>query len=117
MRLEKKRQEELKKRAGLTGRTIAMVIWLILSFGIAYFLVEYLFAESYLTEKMFYVDLSVPSSVPEMGLKFMAMFLIVVVMQIIFYVVFFLSSPEGRRRTGDASLQSRNKDPFDDGRY
>lgn len=117
MRLEKKRQEELKKREGLTGRTIAMVIWLILSFGIAYFLVGYMFTESYLTEKMFYVDLSIPRAVPELGLKLLTMFVIVVVMQIIFYVGFFFASPEGRRRTGDPTLYSRNKDPFDDSKY
>lgn len=117
MRLEKKKQEELNKRKGLTGRTIAMVIWLIISFAVAYFLVEYLFSGGHLTESLYYEELLIPDSVPLLGLKLITMFGIVVAMQIIFYLGFFFASPEGRRRTGDPSLSSRNKDPFDDGKY
>ena len=117
MRLEKKKQQELAKREGLAKRTIAMVIWLILSFAVAYFLTDFLFNEAYLTESMFYNDLRIPNDVPEFGLKLMTMFVIVVCMQIIFYVGYFIASPEGRRRTGEATTYSRNKDPFDDGRY
>ena len=117
MRLEKKKQEELKRREGLTGRTIAMIIWLIISFGLAYFLVEFMFNEQYLTESLYYEQLFIPESVPTLGLKILTMFLIVVAMQIIFYLGFFFASPEGRRRTGDPTLYSRNKDPFDDGKY
>jgi hypothetical protein len=117
MRLEKKKKEELNKRKGLTGRTIAMVIWLIISFALAYFLVEFMFNEGYLTDSLFYNELLVPEEVPSLGLKILAMFVIVVGMQLIFYLGFFLTSPEGRRRTGDPTLRSRNKDPFDDGRY
>lgn len=117
MRLEKKKQEQLSKRKGLTGRTIAMVIWLGISIAIAYFLTEYLFSQGYLTERIFYVDLFIPRSVPLAGLKVITIFGMVVAMQVVFYLGFFFASPEGRRRTGDASLKSRNKDPFDDGRY
>ena len=45
MRLEQKRDEEINKRKGNTGRTIVMVIWLGLSFAIAYFLTEYLVSQ------------------------------------------------------------------------
>ncbi len=117
MRLEKKKQQELDKRKGLTKRTIAMVIWLGLSFVVAYLLTEFMFSAGYLTTKIFYVDLRLPTSIPENGLKWMTMFVIVVGMQIIFSLGFMIASPEGRRRTGDATLRSRNKDPFDDGRY
>lgn len=117
MRLEKKRNQELAKRKGLTGRTIAMVFFFILSFVVAYFITEYLFAEGYVTPTVFYTDLFIPESVPVTGLKIMTMFAIVVGMQIIFSLGFMLASPAGRRRTGDASLYSRNKDPFDDQRY
>ena len=117
MRLEKKRNEQLAKRKGLTGRTIIMVIWLIFSFAVAYFLTEYMFSVGYLSEGLYYNELLIPNSVPPLGLKLMTMFAIVVCMQIIFYLGFFIASPEGRRRTGDPTLRSRNKDPFDDGRY
>jgi preprotein translocase subunit SecE len=117
MRLEKKRQEQLGKRKGLAGKTVIFVIWLLISFAIAYFLTEYLFSEGYLTERIYYTDLRLPTSIPLNGLKFITMFVIVVVMQIVFTLGYMIASPEGRRRTGDATLYSRNKDPFDDGRY
>lgn len=117
MRLEKKKNQELAKRKGLTGRTIAMVIFFLLSFVVAYFLANYLFAEGYLTTALFYNDLFIPEVVPEAGLKFITMFAIVVAMQIIFVLGFMLASPDGRRRTGDPSLYSRNKDPFDRPNY
>lgn len=116
MRLEKKRDEELAKRKGLAGRTVVMVIWLGLSFTVAYFLTEYMFSAGYLTEAFFYNELRIPAAVSSMGLKLITMSLIVVSMQIIFYLGFFMASPEGRRRTGDPTLHSRNRDPFDDGR-
>ncbi len=117
MRLEKKRQEQLNKRKGLTGRTLIMVVWLGISFAVAYFLTEYMFSAGYLTEKIYYVDLKIPRDVPLAGAKFGTMFLMVIVMQIVFSFGFMLASPEGRRRTGDPTMHSRNKDPFDDNRF
>lgn len=117
MRLEKKRNEKLAKRKGLAGRTVITVFWLGISFVLAYFLTEYMFTAGYLSEKIFYSDLLIPTAVPPAGLKVIAMFALVMVMQIIFYLGFFMVSPEGRRRTGDPTSHSRNKDPFDDGKY
>jgi uncharacterized membrane protein YedE/YeeE len=114
MRLQKKKEEELAKRKGLTGKTIIQVIWLAISVAIAFFLTQFLFAGNYVNLQMFYTQLFIPSAVPEWGVKAIMIFGIVVVMQIIFAMGFFIASPEGRRRTGDASLHSRNKDPFDD---
>ncbi len=117
MRLEKKKQEQLKKRKGLPMRTVLFVIWLAISFVIAYFLVDYLFNTGYLSEKFYYTDLALPNNWSIGVLKGATMFVIVVLMQIIMTFGFMLASPEGRRKTGDATLYSRNKDPFDDGRY
>lgn len=117
MRLEKKKQEQLSKRKGLPLRTIVFVLWLTISFVAAYFFVEYMFEGGYLSERFYYSDLALPNNWPIEILKGATMFLIVVVMQIFLTLGFMLASPEGRRRTGDASLYSRNKDPFDDGRY
>ncbi len=117
MRIQKKKDEELAQRKGLTGRTIIMVIWLGLSFAVAYFLTTYLFNNDIVTYNMFYNDLRIPASIPKWGVQFIFMFAIVVMMQFFLYLGFFFASPEGRRRTGDPSMRSRNKDPFDDGRY
>ncbi len=117
MRLEKKKREQLSKRKGLSGRTLIFLIWLVISFAIAYFLVEYLFDTGYLSEGFYYTDLALPRDWPIEALKFATMFFIVVLMQIVLTLGFMLGSPEGRRRTGDPTLKSRNKDPFDDGRY
>lgn len=114
MRLEKKREEELAKRRGLTGRTIIQVIWLLITGTLAYFFVNYLFSQGIVTANIFYNQLLIPRSVPEIGLKLLMVLGIVIVMQIVFSIGFIIASPEGRRRTGDATLKSRNKDPFDD---
>jgi len=117
MRLEKKKQEELSKRKGLPLRTIVFVFWLAISFAVAYFLVQYMFNGGYLSERFYYSDLGLPNNWPIELLKGATMLLIVVVMQVFLTFGFMLASPEGRRRTGDPTMYSRNKDPFDDGRY
>ena len=114
MRVEQKREEELSKRKGLTGRTIVMVIWLALSFVIAYFLTEYLVSEGILNiEVLMYNQIGLPRSIPVWGAQLMIMFGMVIVFQIVFWLGYVWFSPEGRRRTGDASMKSRNKDPYD----
>lgn len=114
MRLEKKHEEKLAKRKGLTGKTIIQVIWLLFTGTLAYFFVNYLFAEEILRANIFYNQLFIPRSVPVIGLKLIVVFGLVIVMQIVFSLGYIIASPEGRRRTGDASMYSRNKDPFDD---
>ncbi|MCP4360294.1 MAG: hypothetical protein GY796_19985 [Chloroflexi bacterium] len=117
MRIQKKKDEESAQRKGLTGRTIIMVIWFGISFAVAYFLTTYLFNNDIVTYNTFYTDLRLPTSIPEWGVQLIFMFVIVLIMQFILYLGFFFGSPEGRRRTGDPTMYSRNKDPFDDGRY
>lgn len=114
MRLEKKHEEELSKRKGLTGRTIIQVIWLLITGTLAYFFTDYLFSQGFITANTFYNQLFIPRAVPEIGLKLLMVLGLVIVMQIVFSIGFIIASPEGRRRTGDATLHSRNKDPFDD---
>ena len=116
MRLEKKQEEELARRKGMTGKTIMQVIWLLVTGGLAYLFVNYLFSQGLVTANTFYNQLFIPRSVPEIGVKLIMVFGIVLVMQFVFSLGYILASPEGRRRTGDATLYSRNKDPFDDHR-
>ncbi len=117
MRIEKKKEEELAQRKGLTKRTIVQIIWLGISFVLGYFLAKYLFDSGVLTPSFFYVQLFVPRSVPEWGLVAMSTVGIVILLQIMFVIGFIIASPEGRRRTGNPSLHSRRKDPFDDRYY
>ncbi|MEZ4593557.1 MAG: hypothetical protein R3D55_20800 [Chloroflexota bacterium] len=114
MRLEKKNEEKIAQRKGLTGKTILQVIYLLVTGGLAYLFVNYLFGQGILTAGLFYNQLLIPRSVPEIGLKLIVVFGLVIVMQIFFSLGYIIASPEGRRRTGDASMYSRNKDPFDD---
>ena len=114
MRLEKKHEEELAQRKGLTGKTIIQVIWLLITGGLAYLFVNYLFSQDIITASVFYNQLYIPRSVPELGLKLILVLGMVIIMQIVFSIGYIIASPEGRRRTGDATMYSRNKDPFDD---
>lgn len=113
MRLEKKQQEELQQRKGLTGRTIVQVIWLIISGVIAYFLLNYLEGQGAFTYDEIYRLVAIPRSVPEWAVMGGMILLIVIVMQVAMLIGFIVASPEGRRRTGQPSLHSHSKDPFD----
>ncbi|HEX6386373.1 MAG TPA: hypothetical protein VF177_17005 [Anaerolineae bacterium] len=117
MRLEKKRDEELAERKGMTGKTIIQIVWLLISFVIAYFLSVYLFEQEVITYNMLYTQLAIPRDVPREALLGGLMLLIVMVMQMFLILGFVIASPEGRRRTGEPSLRSRKKDPFDDQWY
>lgn len=114
MRLEKKHEEELSRRKGLTGKTIIQVLWLLFTGTLAFFFAGYLFDQGIVNPNIFYNQLYIPRSVPLVGLKLIMVFGMVIVMQIFFSIGYIIASPEGRRRTGDASMHSRNKDPFDD---
>ncbi len=114
MRLEKKLEEKLAQRKGHTGKTIIQILWLLVTGTLAYFFTNYMFSEGIVTVGMFYNQLYIPRWVPEIGLKLIMVFGLVTIMQIIFSLGYILASPEGRRRTGDPTMHSRNKDPFDD---
>lgn len=112
MRLEKKRDEEIAARKGMTGRTIVAFIWFAISAALAYFLVTYLIDENIVRFNTFY-SLGIPRSVPTWVLMGGMIFAIVVIMQIFLLFGFMMASPEGRRHTGDPSLYSSSKDPLD----
>ncbi len=112
MRLEKKRDEELARRKGLTGRTIFATFWLLISIVIGYFLVDYLIDQGLLSLNMFY-QLGIPRSVPSVVFFWVLVLIVVAIMQFFLMFGFMIASPEGRRRTGEPTLYSRNKDPFD----
>ena len=116
MRLEKKLEEELAKRRGATGRTIVQLIWLIISFVIAYFLINYLFEQEAITYGMIY-RVGIPKSVPEWAILLTLMFVVVVAMQFFLFIGYAFANPEGRRRTGDPTLRSSVKDPYDERNY
>ena len=113
MRLEKKRDEEVAARKGMTGKTIIAFIWFALSAVLAYFLIDYLMTENMLRLNTFY-NLGIPRSVPDWVLIGAMILIIVTIMQTFLLFGFMITSPEGRRHTGDPSLYSSSKEPFDD---
>ena len=113
MRLEKKHEEELAQRKGMTGRTIVATIWLLISIGLGYFLITYLIDQGYLNLNIFY-QWGIPRAVPDWVFLIVLVLVVVTIMQFFLLFGFVVASPEGRRRTGDPSLYSRNKDPFGD---
>jgi len=117
MRLEKRELEELEERKGLTGRTIIQLIWLIISSAAAYFLLGALVDGGVFNYDQIYKALSLPTSLPVYVVQGALILLIIIIMQFILFIGFAFASPEGRRRTGDASMYSRHKDPFDEGGY
>lgn len=125
MRLERKNEEELARRKGMSTRTIIQTIWLSISIAVGYFIARLLFANGVMSPNVFrdvIVDFmravfrqSISrGDIPVWVGWAIFIFLIVVVMQFFFLMGFALVSAEGRRKSGTPSLHSRVKDPFDD---
>jgi len=117
MRIQKKQEAAIARRKGMTGKTIVQIIWLAISTGVAYFLINFLmeseeFGFNYNT---LYNQLFIPREIPKWVLLVVMIIIFVLVMQLFLALGFALASPEGRRKTGKPTLYSRNKDPFDDG--
>lgn len=114
MRLEKKREEELAGRKGLAGRTVFQLIWLAISFAVAYFLVNALFEQGTISFNMVY-GVGIPRSIPEWAITLAFMIVVVVAMQFFLFIGYAVANPEGRRRTGDPTMHSHSSDPYDYG--
>lgn len=114
MRLEKKKEQELAQRKGLTTRTILQGVWLLLSAIVVYFIVRELFAAQILTYGFFYSSLSVPAWVPQEAILATLILAGIVIMQFFFVFGYMIASPEGRAATGKPSAYSRNPDPLED---
>jgi uncharacterized membrane protein YedE/YeeE len=113
MRLDRVREHELAKRKGSTLRTIVQTIWLFVSFGVAYYVSQWLFAENILNYGFFYTQLYIPRSVPPGLILGALMLFIVIVMQLFVFIGFFIGTPRGRAKSGQPSGFSSNPDPFD----
>lgn len=113
MRLEKKKDEEIAARKGMTGKTIVAFIWLAISAVAAYFLVNYIFDTGALRYSTFY-NMGLPEQIPNWVIMAVMVLIVVAFMQSVLIFGYMLGSPEGRRRTGDASLYSHSSDPYDD---
>lgn len=114
MQLEKKNEQELAKRKGLTGRTIAQTIWLLLSAVVVYFIVQLLFEEQFLSYGFFYSSLAVPPWVPEWLILAALVLIGVTIMQFFFILGYVIASPEGRAPTGKPTAQAQDPDPWGD---
>lgn len=115
MRLDKVHEQEVAQRKGNTGRTILQLIWLTINFAAAYFVVEWLLAEKYISLNRLYNG-GIPRTVPEWVLQGALMFIGVIIIQFFFIMGYMVASPVGRRRSGRPTLRSWNPDPNDDQR-
>ncbi|KAA3657027.1 MAG: hypothetical protein DWQ04_29350 [Chloroflexi bacterium] len=117
MRIQKKQDEEIARRKGMTTKTIIQVIWLGISGVVAYFLINFMIEseEVGFNYNTLYNQLFIPRTIPKWVLLGVMILIFVLVMQMFLALGFAFASPEGRRKTGKPSLYSQNKDPFDDG--
>ena len=113
MRLEKKRDRELARRKGLARRTVALVLWLIISGVIAYFAVRYLFETQLLDYNYFYFVLGLPAWVPRWAITAVLVLFTGSLMQFFFIFGYTITRPEGRRRSGKPTTHTTNPDPFE----
>jgi uncharacterized BrkB/YihY/UPF0761 family membrane protein len=114
MRLEKQELEQREERKGLTVKTIIQFLWLLISVGIAYVLLNSLVEAGTFSYSQIYEMLTISRTVPEWAIQGVLIIILVIAMQFVFFLAYAWASPEGRRRPGDPSLYSRHKDPFDD---
>lgn len=113
MRLDRVREHDMAKRKGSTLRTIVQTIWLLISFVVAYYVSQWLFAENLVSYNFFYTQFAIPRSVPQWAILGALMLILVIVMQLFILIGFFIGTPRGRARSGEASAFSNNPDPFD----
>jgi hypothetical protein len=114
MRLEKKKDEELARRAGLTKRTLVQLLFLTIVTVAAYFLTNALFAEELISRGRMLGVFPFLRRLPDWAPQVLIIIGLVFVMQILFTFFFFLFSPEAWRKIDQGSLYSQNKDPYDD---
>jgi hypothetical protein len=113
MRLDRRREEELARRKGLTTRTIVQGFWLLISAVATYFFVRFLMANDYLSYAFLYNRLLVPRWIPEWALMLGLVLIGVIILQFFFLLAFAIVSPAGRAKSGTPTPYSRNPDPFD----
>ena len=116
MRLDAKRERELSRRSGFARRTILAVVWLAISFGLAYLVVTMLIDNELLTYNFVYNRLFVPREIPTTAILIGLMVVVVIIMNFFVLVGYALVSPVGRRRPGTPSMYSQDPDP-DDQKY
>ncbi len=116
MRIDRVREEEVRKRKGSSVRTIIQIIWLGLSVAVAYFLSTYIFNNTKLTLTFLRTSFLLPPSVPDWAIHVAFGFAIVLILQFVYFVGYAFGSPEGRVKTGKPRFDSRDPDPFDDSR-
>lgn len=113
MRLEKKRQAEFEKRKGTAKRTLAMGIWLVVSFVVAYLVSSWLITSNTISVDFFYDNLSIPESVSAGTITIALTIVLVILLQFLIYVGYAFASPEARKRTGQPTVDSKDPDPYD----
>ncbi len=118
MRIDRIREAELNKRKGSSIRMIVQLIWLGLSTVGAYFLSNYIFANTELTIGFLRTNIFnfISPTLPEWVIQAVFVVFIVIVLQAVFFVGYAFGSPEGKVKTGMPRVDSRNPDPFDDDR-
>jgi hypothetical protein len=113
MRLDRRREEELARRKGLTTRAIVQGIWLLISAVAAYFFVRYLMDNDYLSYAFLYNRVLVPRWIPEWAVLLGLVLIGVIILQFFFLLAFALVSAQGRAKSGTPTAYSSNPDPFD----
>ena len=114
MRLDKYHEQELAKRKGLATRTIVQFVWLVISAGLSYLLLQFLFSRDYLDYDFFYETLGLPRSIDEWMILAGSILIIVLFMQFFLILGYAFASPSGRQRPGNPTAYSSTPDPLQD---
>jgi uncharacterized BrkB/YihY/UPF0761 family membrane protein len=113
MRIEMKREAEVAQRKGLTGRTIVAIIWFTIIGIFGFVLANWLFANEILSANFFHSQLFIPDTVDEIFIRIGVTLFIVFVFEFMAIMVFALTSPKARQKTGRARVEAQVPDPFD----
>lgn len=113
MRIEKKREAELAKRRGLTGRTILAVIWLVVSFALSYFFATWILNGELLGIDYFYNQMGIPDSVNEVIIQIGLAVVVFTAFQFFLLIGYAIASPKAKMRPGTPTIYTAEKDPYD----
>lgn len=113
MRIDMKREGEIQQRKGLTWRTGLAMAWFVLCLVFAYFFTGWLIDSGTINDGLVYGTLSAPPELDMQIVRLLAILIIVGALQFLAVVLFAMTSPAARVRTGEPTATAQAYDYYE----
>jgi len=113
MRIDMKREAEANQRKGLTWRTLLSLIWFVICLILAYFVTGWLVSSGTLDSAFVHGTLSLPPTVNVQIVRVASMLLMVGALQFLVVVIFAMTNPAAKTRTGRPTATAQSYDYYE----